>query len=155
MTVHGKMEIDFEIKAPADKFHDVFSCRPHHIPNISADKIQGVEMHDGDWGKAGSIISWNYTHDGEAKVAKELIEAIDDEKNLTTFRVLEGDLMKLYKNFVFSVQATSKEGGGSIVHLTIEYEKLSEEVTEPYSMLQFGVHLSKDIDLHLMEQAQA
>lgn len=92
--------------------------------------------------------------DGEIKVAEE-VEAIDDEKNSTTFRVIEGNLMKLYKNFVFIVQATSKEGGGSIVHWTLQYEKLSEEVTEPYSLLQLGVHLSKDIDLHLMEQAQA
>ncbi|KAI3413048.1 uncharacterized protein J3R85_016618 [Psidium guajava] len=155
MTIHGKMGIDFEIKAPANKFHDLISCRPHHISNMSAEKIQGVEMHDGDWGKAGSVICWSYTHDGEAKVAKEVIEAIDNEKNSTTFRVIEGDVMKLYKNFVFVVQATSREGGGSIIHLTLEYEKLSEEVTEPYSLLQFVVHLSKDIDLHLMEQAQA
>ncbi|XP_010066609.1 MLP-like protein 28 [Eucalyptus grandis] len=155
MTVHGKMEIDLEIRAPADKFHDVFSCRPHHISNMSTDKIHGVDLHDGDWGKAGSVVSWSYTHDGETKVAKEVIEAIDDEKNSTTFRVIEGDLMKLYKNFVLVVQATPKEGGGSVVHWTLEYEKLSEEVTEPYSLLQFCVHVSKDMDLHLMEQAQA
>ncbi|KAF7849992.1 hypothetical protein BT93_L0062 [Corymbia citriodora subsp. variegata] len=63
--------------------------------------------------------------------------------------------MKLYKNFVFFVQATPKEGGGSVVHWRLEYEKLSEEVTEPYSLLQSCVQVSKDIDLHLMDQAQA
>ncbi|XP_030529105.1 MLP-like protein 28 [Rhodamnia argentea] len=154
MTVHGKVETDVEIKAPADKFHQVISCRPHHISNMSPGTVRGVDLHDGDWGKAGSIICWSYTHDGETKVAKEVIEAIDNEKNLTRFRVIEGDLMKLYKNFVFVVQATPKEGGGSIIRWTLEFEKLSEEVTEPYSLLQLCTHLSKDIDLHLMEQAQ-
>ena len=43
-------------------------------------------------------------------------------------RVIEGDLMKEYKNFVLTIQATPKhEGSGSIVHWHIEYEKISEE----------------------------
>ena len=62
MVVHGKMELDLEIRAPADKFHDVFSCRPHHISNVTPGKIQGCEMHEGDWGKSGSVIQWSYVH---------------------------------------------------------------------------------------------
>ncbi|KAF7849991.1 hypothetical protein BT93_L0061 [Corymbia citriodora subsp. variegata] len=81
MTVHEKIEVDLEIKAPADKFHNVYSCRPHHISTMSPDMVQSVDLHEGDWGKAGSIICWSFTHDGKTKVAKEVIEAIDDEKN--------------------------------------------------------------------------
>ncbi|OWM86180.1 MLP-like protein 31 [Punica granatum] len=153
-VVHGRMEIDVGIRSPPDKFHDVFSCRPHHISNVTPAKIQGVKLHEGNWGKVGSILCWDYVHDGEAKVAKEIIEAIDDEKNSTTFRVTEGDLMKLYKNFILIVQATPKEGGtGSVVHWTLEYEKLSEETPEPYSLLEFCVHVTKDIDAHLISGA--
>lgn len=98
------------------------------------------------------VATGNPDEDGEAKVAKEIIEAIDDEKNSTTFRVVEGDLMKLYKNFILVVSANPKEEG-SVVHWTLEYEKLGEDVPEPYSLLELCVHLSKDIDSHLVSGA--
>ncbi|CAI0448742.1 unnamed protein product [Linum tenue] len=57
--------------------------------------------------------------------------------------------MKEYKNFKLVVQATPQSGGEwSLVHWTLEYEKLNEEIPEPFSLLQFVVHTSKDIDDH-------
>ncbi|KAI6668164.1 hypothetical protein NL676_028576 [Syzygium grande] len=80
---------------------------------MSTDKIQGVDLHNGDWGKAGSVICWSYTHDGETKVAKEVMEATDAREELDDIQSDQGDLMKLYKNFVLVVQATPKEGAGA------------------------------------------
>jgi hypothetical protein len=37
--------------------------------------------------------------DGQAKVAKEKIEAIDDTNKSITFKVIEGDLLQEYKSF--------------------------------------------------------
>ena len=62
MALVGKLEADVEIQAPAHLFHDVFSCRPHHVNIMSPDKIQGCDLHDGDWGKKGTVICWSYTH---------------------------------------------------------------------------------------------
>ncbi|PKI39062.1 hypothetical protein CRG98_040549 [Punica granatum] len=91
-----------------------------------------------------------HVSDGERKAAKEKIEAIDDEKSSTTFRVVDGDLMKLYKKFILIFQATpKKEGTGSVARWTLEYEKLSEEVPEPYATLEFCAQVTKDIDSHL------
>lgn len=61
-VVNGRMEIDVGIKSPADKFHDVFSCRPHHLLNVSPAKIQGCELHEGEWRAVGSVIYWDYVH---------------------------------------------------------------------------------------------
>lgn len=58
----GKLEGSIEIKSKAEDFHDVFSCRPHHISNVTPEKIQGVGMHEGDWGTPGSTIVWDYVH---------------------------------------------------------------------------------------------
>ena len=33
----------------------------HLIPNVSSDKIQGVQVHEGDWETTGSVKHWNYT----------------------------------------------------------------------------------------------
>ncbi|KAF2594787.1 hypothetical protein F2Q70_00045227 [Brassica cretica] len=165
----GKLEAYVEIKASAEQFHNMFTARPHHVSKASPGYIQGCELHEGDWGKPGSIIFWNYFHgkltllyifflrddesNGEAKVARERIEAVDPEKNLITLRVIEGDLMKEYKSFLATLQVTPKHGGtGSIVHWHLEYEKIGEEVAHPETLLQLCVEMSKEIDEHLLSE---
>ena len=90
--------------------------------------------------------------DGKAKVAKQLIEAIDDETNSITLKVIEGDLLEDYKSFKGIMQASPK-GEGSIVHLTLEYEKLHNQVSDPQTFLQLVVDIFKDIGGHLVTQA--
>lgn len=90
--------------------------------------------------------------DGKTSVAKEIIEAIDAENNSVTFRVIEGDLMDHYKSFVITIQATPK-GEGCSVHWTLEYEKHHGDISDPHTLLQFTVDVSKDIDAHLTAQA--
>ncbi|XP_050231860.1 MLP-like protein 31 [Mercurialis annua] len=146
MALSGKMEADVEIKASAQIFHDLLGGRPHHMPNAT-EKLQSCELHEGEFGKHGSVVYWNYVHEGVPKVAKELVE-LDDANLTTTYTVTEGDLMKEYKAFKFIAKATPK-AEGCTVHWTIEYEKLNENIPEPHSMLEFAVHLSKDLDEHL------
>ncbi|XP_038892969.1 MLP-like protein 31 [Benincasa hispida] len=150
MSLAGKVEAHVEMKAPASKLHEIITKRPHHISNVSGDKIQGCRLHQGDWGQVGSIIYWNYFHDGEAKVAKHLVEAVDEEKNMIIFKVLEADLLKHYKNFRFIIQITPK-GKGSVAHCTLEYEKLHGKIPDSHSMLKLCEEVCKDLDAHLME----
>ncbi|PON48630.1 Major latex protein domain containing protein [Parasponia andersonii] len=149
----GKLETDVEIKASAEQFHNMFRHKPHHVAHASSEKIQGCELHEGEWGKVGSVVYWNYFHEGKAKVAKEIVEAIDEEKNLITFKVIEGDLMEHYKSIKFTIQATPKSEGqlGSVIHWTIEYEKHHDEILDPHSMLEFATELTKDLENHLLE----
>ncbi|KAG6759527.1 hypothetical protein POTOM_036008 [Populus tomentosa] len=156
MTLFGKMEAEVEVKVSAETFHDIFSCRPHHISNMSPAKIQNVDLHEGEWGKPGTVICWSYVHDGVAKTAKEVIEAIDDEKLSTTFKVIEGDMITTeYKSFTAIVQATPKGEGSCLAHWTFEYEKLNENVPDPQTLLQFWIHCLKDIEDHHRTQLPA
>ncbi|KAB2620032.1 MLP-like protein 28 [Pyrus ussuriensis x Pyrus communis] len=141
----GKVEADVEIKASAAKFHEMFTHKPHHISNVSNSNIQGCDLHEGDWGTVGSVVYWNYFH---AKFAEELVEAIDAENNLITFKVIEGDLLEHYKSFKVTIQATPK-GEGCNVHWTTEYEKHHDDIEDPHTLLQFAFEVSKDIDAHL------
>ncbi|XP_023527742.1 MLP-like protein 31 [Cucurbita pepo subsp. pepo] len=150
MSLLGKLEGEIEIKAPASKFYEIFCNRPHHISNISGDKVQGCKLEEGEWGKVGSIIYWNYYHDGEAKVAKHLIEAVDEEKNMIRLKVLESDLLKHYKTFKGTFEATPK-GIGSVVHCVLEYEKLHGGIPDSNRILQFCVDLCKDLGDGLTE----
>ncbi|KAL7000939.1 hypothetical protein U1Q18_002091 [Sarracenia purpurea var. burkii] len=58
----GTMMRQVEIKSDDDVFHQIIRDRPHHISDISAANIQGVKLHQGDWGTVGSVTLWNYTH---------------------------------------------------------------------------------------------
>ncbi|PPD68428.1 hypothetical protein GOBAR_DD34694 [Gossypium barbadense] len=132
----GKIEADVEIKASPGQFHEMFTHKPHHVHHTCYDKIQGCDL----------------LEDGKAKVSKQLVEAIDPSKNLTTFREIEGDQLKEYKRFVATLQASPKnKGSGSIVHWTVEYEKLHHGIAHPDTLLQFLVDASKDIDAHLTQ----
>jgi len=65
-----KVDTEVHIKASAEQFYDVFCNRPHHIANMSPDKVQSVQIYKGEWGSEGSIISWNYTHGMETSTSK-------------------------------------------------------------------------------------
>ncbi|KAK4423443.1 MLP-like protein 28 [Sesamum alatum] len=100
------------------------------------------------WGTAGSVISWNFTKDGEKKVVKEMIEAVDDEKRSMTFKVIEGDLLLAYNIFKLSFKVDSKPGGDNVVTWTIEFEKKNESVPEPSTFLDFCCSATKEVDRH-------
>ncbi|WVZ01420.1 hypothetical protein V8G54_027489 [Vigna mungo] len=126
-----KVEANVHIKASAEQFHDVLCNRTHHIANIFP-KVNGVLR---DPSSPGTI----YT---------EVVESIDKEKNKTDFKVIDGDLLKHYKNFKFIVQATPKEDG-SVVNWVMEYEKQNSHTPDPYTLLELGIEMTKEIGAYL------
>ncbi|CAI9096008.1 OLC1v1032068C1 [Oldenlandia corymbosa var. corymbosa] len=144
-----KLVSSVEIKSDGDVFHEIFRDRPHHISTMSP-IVKGVDLHDGDWGKVGSVVFWRYTHDGKEMVAKEIIEAIDEEKKSVTYKVIEGDLMELYKSFAITVHVDTV-GENNLVTWTFEYEKLHEGIPDPNSLLELGIQLTKEIETHHLQ----
>ncbi|KAL0664739.1 hypothetical protein Bca4012_101577 [Brassica carinata] len=111
--------------------------------------------------------------DGEAAMTKKRVEAVDPEKNLIKFRVIEGDMMKDFKSFVSTIQVIPKHGEpGSVVKWHMEYEKIIVDAGHPQgrpwakpnetfalagpghpeTILQLAVEISKDIDEYLLAE---
>lgn len=61
-SLTGKLVSQTEIKIDGDLFHTILKDRPHQISSMSPSHIQSCALHDGQWGKVGSLIVWNYTH---------------------------------------------------------------------------------------------
>ena len=61
MCLFERVETDVEIRALALKFKEIFHERPHHISDVSTDIIHEVDLHEGKWGKIGSILENNLT----------------------------------------------------------------------------------------------
>ncbi|XP_059655381.1 kirola-like [Cornus florida] len=150
MALTGKLVSQTEIKSDGDLFHDMFR-KPHGISNICPDKVKAVNLHEGDWGTVGSVISWKYVHDGKVKNTKQIIEAVDDEKKSVTFKIIEGDLTELYKNFILTVHVDAK-GESNLVTWTLEYEKLKADVPDPATIMDILVNVTKDIETHHLQK---
>ncbi|KAL6529171.1 hypothetical protein OROGR_014794 [Orobanche gracilis] len=146
-SLTGKLVSQINIKSDGDVFHEIFRERPHYISDMSPTHTQKCDLHDGDWGKLGSIIFWNYTHDGKERVAKEIVESIDEDTKSVTFKVIEGDLMELYKTFKLTVHVDTTRDD-NLVTWTFEYEKLNRNVPDPHSLMDFCLEVTKAIETH-------
>ncbi|XP_073137967.1 kirola-like [Henckelia pumila] len=147
MGLTGKLTAQIEYKSGGDVFHEVFRYTPHEISNMSPRNIQGFDLHEGELGTVGSVIFWKFTHDGKEKVAKEIVDAIDEEKKLFKMKVIEGDLLELYKKFDATFHVDTHDDI-DLVTWTLEYEKLHEDVEEPLTVLGLCINLTRDIELH-------
>ncbi|KAI5677883.1 hypothetical protein M9H77_08833 [Catharanthus roseus] len=147
MGLKGKMIGQTEIKAGGDVFHDIIKMRPHELNKMTPRKIQRFTVLEGKLGKVGSKVFWHYNHDGKDKVAKEIIEEINEEKQSMRFKVIEGDLMEIYKNF-YIIYHVDTNGPDSLVTWTLEYEKLREDYPHPGTLLNFLLHMVEDIEAH-------
>ncbi|KAJ0038723.1 hypothetical protein Pint_22316 [Pistacia integerrima] len=138
MSLCGKMEAEIEMKAPADKVFEFYTCLAYQMSKSSPEMLQSVDLQEGQWGKKGSILCWNY-----------LIE-IDYRNRSASYKTIEGDLLEFYKSFRFILQVTPREEG-SLVHWSFEYEKLNANIPNPETTLPAVVHACKDIDAHLTQ----
>ncbi|KZV46401.1 kirola-like [Dorcoceras hygrometricum] len=147
MGITGKLSAQIEVKCGGDVFHQLYKHKPHEVSNICSGLVQSCDLHQGSWGEVGSVICWNYMIDGEQKVAKEIIEAIDEEKKTISFKVIEGDLLEFYRSFKVILQVETNGDTESVTWI-FEYEKMNEDIEEPFTSLRLLVKTAKDIDRH-------
>ncbi|KAE8710286.1 MLP-like protein 34 [Hibiscus syriacus] len=58
----GKLEFDVEIDATPEQFHHMWAHRPHHVHHTNSEKVQSCDLHQGEFGKPGANLFWNYVH---------------------------------------------------------------------------------------------
>ncbi|KAM7270409.1 hypothetical protein ACFE04_029623 [Oxalis oulophora] len=140
-------EEDFQ--APPKKLYKIWKETPHHMPNVSPKNLQAVEHHDGDWKSHGhgSVKTWNYTCEGKVEVFKERVE-FDDANFKVTLIGVGGDVFKFYKSFQCIWHFIPK-GSGTLARITVEYEKLSDDMPDAINYLNFIVDFHRDTNAHL------
>ncbi|XP_051148880.1 kirola-like [Andrographis paniculata] len=146
MGLTGKLIAAIEFKHGGDVFHGIFTQTPHEIADASV-HVHGFELHEGELGKVGSVISWHYTHDGKRQVAKQIIQKIDEENKAMEFKMIGGDLMEHFKNFLITFHIETKNNI-DLVTWTLDYEMLHEDVVHPTTFLAYFIDVTKDIEAH-------
>ncbi|MCD7446140.1 hypothetical protein HAX54_041525 [Datura stramonium] len=147
MSLKGKLIGSVEVKCGGHSVHDVFHTKTHHIRNISPRLINHFEIHEGEVGKIGVVVSLKYIEDGKEKFDKVMIKDINPQNKSITWKVIEGDTLKLY-NF-FTIITSSEDQWITII---FEYEKKAEDISEPLSFLGYFLSVIKDIESHLLEK---
>ncbi|EPS59251.1 hypothetical protein M569_15557, partial [Genlisea aurea] len=133
----GRLVVGQEFPSKGDIFHQLLKHNPHALSTTSPQGIQGCVVQEGEFGKQGSVIFWNFTHEGKEKVAKEVIEAVDDEKKLISLRIIGGHILDEYKDFLATFHVETTRDGKDFVTWTFEYETLNDDVGPPFSLIQF------------------
>ncbi|KAI3768197.1 hypothetical protein L2E82_18683 [Cichorium intybus] len=78
--VISSRKVEFKIKSDCDVFYQLFSARPKEVCNLTPANIQNCQILEGEVGTVGSVLLWNYFHEGKDCVFKVLVEEIDNEK---------------------------------------------------------------------------
>ncbi|OMO99672.1 hypothetical protein COLO4_13150 [Corchorus olitorius] len=133
----------------ADRFFCILRRENHQIPNAASEKVHNVEVHEGDWEAHGSIKLWKYTVEGKEEILKEKV-LVDDANKSVIFVALEGHVMEEFKSYKIIYKVAPKTDESSMVKITLDYEKLNENIPDPNKYLQFLVNLVKDIESHLI-----
>ncbi|KAK2989937.1 hypothetical protein RJ640_013861 [Escallonia rubra] len=85
--------------------------------------------------------------DGKAQTVKQIIESIDKVHKTVVYKVIEGNLLELYKTFLVKIHVDTK-GENNLVTWTFEYEKLHEGIEDPTTTMDFLVKVTKEIETH-------
>ncbi|KAH0652388.1 hypothetical protein KY289_030066 [Solanum tuberosum] len=93
------------------------------------------------------LLAPKFVGNGKEKFSKQIIEAIDEEKKIITFKEFEGDIVNEYENWKVSLHV-DEEGEKDLVSWTMEYERPNENVPELTNLLQFLIDMIKSIDDH-------
>ena len=89
--------------------------------------------------------------DGKTVTCLETIESVDEEKKRIAFKLFGEAIDDKYKVFNITFEAIEKDGDSAAIKWSIEYEKVSEEVHAPYGYLELYDHVTRDVDVHLLE----
>ncbi|KGN57832.1 kirola [Cucumis sativus] len=146
-----------ELKSNIEKFYGFFRNHVEDLMNLFPDLYQGIDLVEGQYLSAGSVILFKY-HLGADQVVSEkwLIRAVDDAKKCIIYEAIEGDLQKYYKVLRAKLEVvhgrSSKIGRGSFAKWTIEFEKANENVPSPDSHMEIFVKISKGVDAYCLSK---
>ncbi|EFJ08551.1 hypothetical protein SELMODRAFT_18100, partial [Selaginella moellendorffii] len=113
---------------PASRMYATLRDVHNLLPKIVPDFIKSYELVEGDGG-VGTIrkITFGPLVSKEPTVATEKVLAVDDAAKSVTYSLIEGDLTKLYSQFVATTKyVDGADDGSSTAIWSVEYEPIGD-----------------------------
>ncbi|KAK1554301.1 hypothetical protein Q3G72_010437 [Acer saccharum] len=151
MAVTGKLEVDVEVKSPADKFWGSIRDSTSLFPRAFPHDYKSIQVLEGDGKASGSVRLFTYAEGSPiVKKSTEKIEHVDDVNMKVSYSVIDGDLLEYYKVFKGFIAVIPK-GDGSLVKWSCEFEKTSHEIPDPDAIKEFVVKNFKEVDDYILQ----
>ncbi|KAL7091616.1 hypothetical protein ACP275_12G116700 [Erythranthe tilingii] len=150
----SKVEVEVEVKSSAEKVWESIRESTTVFPKALPNQYNSVEVLEGDGKSVGSVRLMKYPPNAgstEITSSKEKIEAVDEEKRSLSYIVIDGDVLKYYKNFKASLGVNAK-GDGSVVKWCCEFDKADEQVPDPDIIKDFAIKSFQDLDAYILSQ---
>ncbi|OWM88108.1 pathogenesis-related protein STH-21-like [Punica granatum] len=107
--------------APSRMFKALILDSHNLIPRIAPQGIKSIEFVEGD-GAAGSIKQTNFADGGHLKWLKHRINAVDAEKLVCNYTLIESDIaFDKIESVVYEVKFEASSDGGCVCKMTSEY----------------------------------
>ncbi|GER30729.1 polyketide cyclase/dehydrase and lipid transportsuperfamily protein [Striga asiatica] len=133
------------IKSTPEKFYNFFKYDINDLVKVFPACFKGVQVLEGEEATVGCVKLWSYVLGGIPMTAKERIEAINDAEKSLTIAVIGGDLMRLYKSFSFTLNAS--EG---LAKWTFAFEKLTILTPPPELYIPLAITITTLVDAFLL-----
>ncbi|XP_057949161.1 MLP-like protein 423 [Malania oleifera] len=151
MASTGKLDVEVELKSSADKMWESIRDSATLFPEAFPDQYKSIQILEGDGKSVGSVRLVKFA-EGLPLIteSKEKIDAVDEGSKTVAYSVIDGELLKYYKNFKAKLCVVQK-GEGSLVKWGCEFEKASEEVSDPDLIKDFAVMNFKGLDAYALK----
>ncbi|KAH6826747.1 hypothetical protein C2S53_012274 [Perilla frutescens var. hirtella] len=147
----SKIEVEVELKSSAEKIWSGIRESTTLFPKALPQHYQSIQVLEGDGKSVASIRLVSYPPGlSEFSSIKEKIEAVDEGGKIVNYSVIEGELLKYYKNFRGGLSVSSKGENGSLVKWSCEFDKASEEIPNPDFIKDFAIKTFLDLDAYLL-----
>ncbi|KAK9106061.1 hypothetical protein Scep_022905 [Stephania cephalantha] len=147
-----RLQVETEVKSSAAKFYNMVKNNMTELTKVFPECYKSIEFVEGNGRTVGSVMLWKYVVvSPKVLTTKEKIEEIDDKTRSITYKVIEGEIMDIYRSFSMKIQVSEKEGGGSLVKWFVEFDKANEAVPSPNHFMNLLDIASKKLDAYLLK----
>lgn len=148
----NKLEVDVELKSNPDKIWSSIRESDKLFPQAFPELYKSIDIVEGDGKSVGTVRHVKFAEGlPNFTESKEKVEMVDEAKKTLGYSVVEGDVLKFYKNFKSQLTVEPK-GEGSLVKWSCEFEKAKEDAPDPELMFKgFAVKTFQDIDAYLLK----
>ncbi|KAG5050692.1 hypothetical protein AAZX31_02G030300 [Glycine max] len=153
MATRGKLEVDIDLKSNADKYWQTLRNSTEIFPKAFPHDYKSIEVLEGDGKSPGSIRHISYGEGSPlVKSSFEKIEAVDEEKKVVSYTIIDGELLQHYKTFKGDISVTPI-GDGCEVKWSAAYEKVSHDISDPTLVKDFAVKNFLEVDAYVQANA--
>ncbi|CAK7351023.1 unnamed protein product [Dovyalis caffra] len=123
--------VETPLQCSTDLFFKFFKEKAFRLTDVCGEIVQKIELADGNKSWVDVVGSRKRIYitpsPGASENIKYEVQAVDNSNNKILYKVLQGAMLHLYKNFVVTFEVTA----ASTAKWTIQYEKLDPSNKDP------------------------